>query len=353
MLRNYPLDTWYVAANADEVRHGLLAREIAGTPVVMFRRRSGAVSAFEDFCPHRSMPLSAGRLEGDDLVCGYHGFRYDETGACISVPSQAHPPRGARVRVFPVREVGPFVWIWMGEPRRADEDPPPVPWLVEDGWTRFGGQLHIDANYLVVQDNSLDLTHFAHVHRDLAPVAYQRESPPLQVRVSELTVDYSRDFGAQPLVEWMRSAIGLPPGRDYPQAELGSFLSPGLHVNHMNVTDPASGRLYEKVYVRGFTPQDGLSTHVFWWVARNFSLDDPSVSDDLRRVHEQLLFEDKAVVERVQAHALKYERPLTSELVRADAVAVRAHQIVAAMLRQEGAPVAPGPRLGFGMVSET
>jgi phenylpropionate dioxygenase-like ring-hydroxylating dioxygenase large terminal subunit len=75
-LRN----SWYVAAWDREVTRGLLARTLLGEPVVLFRKGNGEAVALEDRCCHRHLPLSMGRLEGDELRCGYHGLLFNSFG---------------------------------------------------------------------------------------------------------------------------------------------------------------------------------------------------------------------------------------------------------------------------------
>ena len=91
LLRN----AWYVAALAAEVNRTPLARRLLDVPVVLFRKLDGTAVALEDRCAHRSFPLSRSALEGDTVVCGYHGARYDCEGRCVQVPSQAMVPPGA------------------------------------------------------------------------------------------------------------------------------------------------------------------------------------------------------------------------------------------------------------------
>src|SRR5204863_342447 len=93
MRPNCPFNCWYMAATSDEVGRDLLARRLLGTEVVLYRAGSGDVVAMEDRCVHRAYPLSAGRLDGDRLVCGLHGFVYDPDGTCVDVPSQKNVPR--------------------------------------------------------------------------------------------------------------------------------------------------------------------------------------------------------------------------------------------------------------------
>ncbi|MBN0727176.1 Rieske 2Fe-2S domain-containing protein, partial [Pseudomonas aeruginosa] len=99
------------------------------------RTLAGQAVALEDRCAHRSFPLSRSRLEGDGIVCGYHGFRYDSQGELIETPSQKACPRGVGIRHYPLLERGPLVWIWLGDPRLADPKRlPQRPWLEDPGW---------------------------------------------------------------------------------------------------------------------------------------------------------------------------------------------------------------------------
>ncbi len=74
-LRN----TWYVAARSDEIGEALKPMKILGERIVFYRQADGAPVALEDACPHRKLPLSMGRREGDLVVCGYHGLTFDCT----------------------------------------------------------------------------------------------------------------------------------------------------------------------------------------------------------------------------------------------------------------------------------
>src|SRR5262245_50628355 len=117
-LRN----AWYVAAWSDELtRDRLLARTLLEEPVVLFRTATGQPAALFDRCPHRFAPLSRGRLKGDVIECGYHGLCFDRNGTCAHNPhNPGHVPPRAHVRSYALVERQGIVWIWMGEPERAD-----------------------------------------------------------------------------------------------------------------------------------------------------------------------------------------------------------------------------------------
>ena len=171
MRSNYPFNCWYVAATSDEVGQALLSRRLLDRPVLMYRRGSGEIVAMEDRCVHRAYPLSAGRRDGDRVVCGYHGFAYDPDGCLVAVPSQENVPPGARVRTYPVHEQSPFVWIWLGDPGAAALRPPPrVPWYADGaGWSSTTEVLRVEANYLLLHEHYLDLTDVFVTHPEVVP----------------------------------------------------------------------------------------------------------------------------------------------------------------------------------------
>ena len=94
--------------------------------------------AFDDRCAHRGFPLSRGRVDGDRLVCGYHGCAYRADGRCVHVPTQPDVPIGMRVRTFPTLEEPPFVWIWPGAPAAAAQGTTAADAMADrPGWSTF------------------------------------------------------------------------------------------------------------------------------------------------------------------------------------------------------------------------
>jgi phenylpropionate dioxygenase-like ring-hydroxylating dioxygenase large terminal subunit len=119
----------------------------------------------EDRCAHRRMPLSLGRITEDDkLVCPYHGLTYDETGACVLVPGQK-TPSGIRLHTYPVEDRNGLIWVWMGDPDRADASQIfDCSWLEKPGWHQTRLYRKAKANYLLLNDNLADLLHVAYLH---------------------------------------------------------------------------------------------------------------------------------------------------------------------------------------------
>ena len=143
-------------------RSGRLCWRVACSisPCCLYRRGSGEIVAMEDRCVHRAYPLSAGRLEGDRLVCGYHGFTYDPDGCCVEVPSQ-ETSRPGRVRAHLSRAGGVAVRLDLA--RRAGSRPACARRRglrgsrIRSGRAR-APRCYVEANYLLLHEDYLDLT---------------------------------------------------------------------------------------------------------------------------------------------------------------------------------------------------
>jgi phenylpropionate dioxygenase-like ring-hydroxylating dioxygenase large terminal subunit len=172
-----PKNQWYCAAFGHEVSQAPFARTFLSEPVVMYRTGDGTPVAFEDRCCHRRAPLSAGKVEGDNLRCGYHGLVYAPSGAVIWAPGQDRLPQDARVRVYPIVEKHGWIWIWMGDPALAAANAAPAYDKYDDPrWTAHCELLPIGSNYFLLVENLLDLSHVAFLHantigspEDIAP----------------------------------------------------------------------------------------------------------------------------------------------------------------------------------------
>lgn len=164
MIRN----TWYVAAEPDELNDGLIARKILNIDIAIGRTESGNLIAIEDRCPHRFAPLSLGRIEGENLRCGYHGAEFNSRGHCVRIPGQTSVPERAAVRSFPVLEKHGFIWIWMGDPESACDQSSIPDFLYRSNHPNWdGGYGHfesIGANFNLINDNLFDITHAEFVH---------------------------------------------------------------------------------------------------------------------------------------------------------------------------------------------
>jgi vanillate O-demethylase monooxygenase subunit len=292
-------DRWYVAGWSHEFTAALLPRRICDEPIVFFRTGDGAMAAMEDRCPHRRLPLSLGRLVGDEVQCGYHGLRVGPDGRCTFAPGATGLPQRPILRVYPIVDRHGFVWIWIGENDRAD--PATIPnydWHVRPDWEADHFYVHIRAEYRLGLDNLLDLSHAAYVHgSNVGNAAIAACDPDVLVQDGEVVVrrdmrdvDNSRtmaELTGLPRSDNLRSTIFRPPGdvRIETIYEVGSGTTKGPR-REIQVLTP-------------LTPETSQSHHQFLTHCRDFRVEPGRRArfiEDIRGVME----EDRVILEAQQ-----------------------------------------------------
>lgn len=131
------LSGWYAVAVSEEVARGqILCRRYFDQELVVYRGDDGSVRIAEAFCPHLKAHLGrVGRLEGNLLRCGFHGFQYDGLGRCVATPYGGPPPSRARLRLWEAREQNGLILTWYGAAGEAHDWEVPV--LDDAGWNRI------------------------------------------------------------------------------------------------------------------------------------------------------------------------------------------------------------------------
>lgn len=333
-------DTWLVAAFAKEVRHELLARKLAGENVVLYRTRAGAPVALLDTCPHRQVPLSLGKLVGDDVQCGYHGLTFDASGRCVKIPGQERIPGSAKARTYPVVERYDFVWIWLGDPALADESKiPNFFWMTDPDWAISDGYHHVKANYQLLNDNLLDLTHETFVHAHSIGNAAVAEAP-LSVEVGEGVVRAHRDIlncspppfyvkatGFTTNIDRWHTTIFTPPS--FLVIENGS-----MPTGSVKEEARAKGLTRERRVLNLITPETETSSHYFWAIARSYDLKDSELTDYIAEEIKKTFDEDKVVLEAQQERlgTAGYGNGRFPLTLAADAGAIHGRRLVLQML---------------------
>ena len=162
----FVLNTWYCAGWASELLEKPKAITICGRGIMLFRDSVGDAYAMEDRCPHRFAPLSQGKVIGDRIQCPYHGLEFDRRGACVFNPhgKQVIPVRPP-LKTYAVHEQNGVLWIWMGDPEQADKSKVlKLDFLDDERYLVLKGHFMVKANYQLLNDNLLDLSHVPYIH---------------------------------------------------------------------------------------------------------------------------------------------------------------------------------------------
>ncbi len=337
---SYLRNAWYVAALSSELKDNVISRELLGKQMMICRMGDG-VAVLEDSCPHRFAPLSRGKRHDASIECGYHGLRFDRMGKCVLNPhGDGRAPARAQVTAWPTMERYGFIWFWPGDPSMADPSLiPAYPFNADP--TTFAvvyGYIDVAANYQLLVDNLLDLSHVEYLHPlfaqpggvaahqtsfavDGATVMSRRLKPNVEIQglARFFWTSPSKRFDARSNMTWM------PPSAlifDLGGTECGAPEAEGVCLPNAHLV----------------TPANELRSHYFWSIARNRRIDDLEASEKLQSVTQNIfLTEDIPMVEAQQRNIgsvtdILSLRPVTLE---PDAPAVRARLILADLIKCE------------------
>jgi phenylpropionate dioxygenase-like ring-hydroxylating dioxygenase large terminal subunit len=338
----YLMNTWYVAAWAEEVpTGGTLARTLLDRKLTFWRRSDGIAVAMENRCPHRFAELSRGKVSGDQIICGYHGLAFDASGACVHHPFGEKIPTTCRVPVVPLEERNGLLWFWPGDPSKADAAKIPdfkiLDW--QSGYHTTRHYFHCKANYELINDNLMDLTHLEYVHENTL-------GGRGLLYAAEHTVDVTPEYIDSNYL--IRSCPPVPPD----PADLAPYdvylemrwIAPCyLHLESgrklAGSQEREAGR--SKSFGHILTPETGSTTHYFWACVIPDAIAGPEPHAEMqRRYGNPFENEDEPMLESVQSNLgdrdFWEEHPV---LLNIDAAAIQVRRTLARLIQEEAGTV--------------
>lgn len=156
---------WYAIFPMGHLEAGPKPFTLLGEKIVLWKKSDGAPAAVRDRCCHRTAQLSRGFVEGDHIVCGYHGWTYNSSGRCVRIPQNDDSaiPAGAKVQAYHCMEKYGYAWVCLDEPLR------PIPEFPEEYSGRHRRILQFYQEWKTspvrMMENSFDNSHFSFVHK--------------------------------------------------------------------------------------------------------------------------------------------------------------------------------------------
>ncbi|MBN4059784.1 MAG: Rieske (2Fe-2S) protein [SAR86 cluster bacterium] len=305
----YIVNSWYVAATSEELKDKPLGRTICEQEIVFFRNSSGVVAAVEDFCPHRGLPLSLGKVEGDVLVCGYHGLCMGQSGETVSMPKQQVHNFPCN-RTYPVIEKAGFIWVWPGDFEKANIDQlPELHWADNPDWAYGGGVYHVAADYRLMIDNLMDLSHENYVHSssigqkeiDEQPVHTKLEGDQV------ITSRFMESVEAPPFWKMAMRQKGLDDNAIVDRWQICRFQAPSQVMVDVGVALAGNGGFDADLSVKAYavivdfiTPETPDSHWYFWGLARTWGVADSVMTSIIKEGQGEIFQEDMDILERQQ-----------------------------------------------------
>jgi phenylpropionate dioxygenase-like ring-hydroxylating dioxygenase large terminal subunit len=160
----FPRGWYHVASAAALPPRKVVPLRRLGRDLVLFRTKSGAAALLDAHCPHQGAHLGhGGRVNGEALVCPFHGWRFDAAGRCVAVPCADALPQGAQVRRWPLVERGGGLIAGFGVAEGSAPDE--IPELADPAWSRIAERAwEIRTHVHEAVENLVDAAHFFTLH---------------------------------------------------------------------------------------------------------------------------------------------------------------------------------------------
>lgn len=303
-------DYWHPVAAAASVQDSPVPCLLLGERLVLFRLE-GKVVCFRDLCIHRGTPLSLGWVEGDVVVCAYHGWRYNAEGACVRIPAislERSIPRKARVDRFDAEERYGLIWVCLGTPR---SDIPEFPeYDSPDNVHRLIGPLTWQCSAARSIENFVDQAHFPWVHEGILGDREHPETPAF---------DVIRD-GEELRYSWEDLPNSLHP---YPHKRVYRLTRP-FAIHQQKRTEEAA---QETLFFTS-SPNTARTSTNFLYHAFPSSIDDEELERQLE-LSLQVMLQDQQVVENQRPEELPVDLAAELHIKGPDAVAVQYRRFMA------------------------
>ena len=289
------------------------------------------------------MPLSKGRLEGDTVVCGYHGLKYNAQGRCTFMPSQETINPSACVRAYPVVERHRFIWLWMGDPALADPAlVPDMHWNDDPAWAGDGKTIHVNCDYRLVVDNLMDLTHETFVHGSSIGNDAVAEAP-FDVTHGEKTVTVTRWMrGIEAPPFWASAAAASPASSTAGRSSASRrpctiAIDVGVAPTGTGAPEGDRSQGVNGFVLNTITPETEKTCHYFWAFVRNYRIGEQRSPPRSARASAGIFHEDELILE-AQQRAMDENPDRIFYNLNIDAGAMWARKLIDRMVAKETAP---------------
>jgi phenylpropionate dioxygenase-like ring-hydroxylating dioxygenase large terminal subunit len=304
----YLKNAWYVAALSTEVGSvELFHRKILDTSVLIYRKEDGKAVAMHDRCPHRFAPLHLGKRQGDEVVCLYHALRFDCNGKCTHNPhGEGLIPKAAVVKSFPLEERYGMLWIWMGD-QPADVNKIPDFGPLDEGHPNAIGYtyMHMKANYELIIDNVMDLSHIDHVHGEIITTRGQLSPKVPDIREADRSISARWEWKQTPAM--MIFANFLPNPKEEARHFFDITWTPPANIQLSVGAVQDEGKSLDldgcvgQYDLHTTTPETENSTHYFFVTRRNHIVEDGEYNQmKIKAMHAAFENEDGPIITAVQ-----------------------------------------------------
>lgn len=260
---------------ADEFDRSSKAKTLLNRSIVFYRTEAGVLTAMQKHCLHRSFPLSEGYLEGDHLVCRYYDIRDTPDGEIARIPRQ-NQTSNKKLQRYPLKEVGPFVFIWMGDEEGSDYAFSDLPFFSDPNDRTIHDFITFQGNYLLLMENLIDLTRVAYLHKhsfgfDNGFFEFRWEEKNIDGTIWSKRIDSTRESAMAAMPPNIKS---MAQAKHVERWDGGRAVTPGIFIGSAPLFTDEEGDPDRKVFNQKIlcyvTPETETTSHHWWSMPMDF-----------------------------------------------------------------------------------
>lgn len=317
---------WYPVAYSSEIADKPRPVRLLADNYVVWRGSDGSLGCAVDECPHRAARLSQGWLENGEIVCPYHGWAFNTSGACTRIPQQDKdmpiPPRARTLNVLVAERYG-LVWVCPGIPRA---DIPELPEAEDPSFTMMHELMEVwTTSAPRVIDNALDLAHVAWTHRNTIGDTSASQFLSFDIKRDGHKLSSRTSYKAR-LTEALKANTGLTGEGFTVRVTNNELVQPFVYKDVMEYENGLRHVLFKTA-----TPVDDTHTLFCQFIARNDNPDEEKCKRIIA-LDRQIQSEDRELLNNIRP-----EFPLdtrTEMHCRADRMTVEYRKILAELARE-------------------
>ena len=246
------------------------------------------------------------------------------------------------MRSYPACEKDGWVWVFMGDPAKADPaDIPDFHWLGDPAYAATGETKHVACHYELLNDNLLDLSHVGFVHATTIGNNEMGSKGRISVKRTERGVEVTRwVVDCAPPPSYCKTGIFQPTDRidrwQIIEYEAPSFVR--IHVGGAPTgTGAPEGNRVGGLglwVMHAMTPETETTTHYHWAIGRDFKTDSPEMTKVLHREIATAFDQDREILEIQQRAIEAFDHPQSVDIV-ADSGAIQARRLLRKLMDEE------------------
>jgi len=208
-VRKSLFSTWYPITFSNDIKpNKIYSLKLLNEPLILYKDQQNKIACLQDRCPHRSTPLSLGRLNEGNIECLYHGWQFNRKGECIRIPAQKSEQKISKRSCVPYKHVlekEGLVWVYIGQDAEPEFDQQLCdPLNYHDKNTiRFDFSMDVQIPHELMVENLLDPAHLPFAHhgtlsnrKKASPITFKikKENNCIQGVATTLTKEQEKQF---------------------------------------------------------------------------------------------------------------------------------------------------------------